>query len=219
MEFFVLLKFGQKSHLESFCSLGECYMQSIEYFRNLEGDEARGDRLEGTRKIWQPQHIGRIYFGGIDLDPRDLVGPVKLRGINDHYCNLFCMYCLNRPTDLFPIDLRVRQFGEAFAVVTNTSKFLHRFKVAAQKAHFCLQGGFVTYFDIQEYSGETGTYRKSGDYEWQREYRLALSPGSKAPIKLMLGDLRDITKLYQATELGLLSDFTADKAREVGLSW
>ncbi|MCQ4160835.1 hypothetical protein NON00_12945 [Roseomonas sp. GC11] len=227
MKFFILMKFGRREHLQDFRVRGAVYMRSFGYFKRLEGDVARGDRLEGTTRILQPHHVGSFVLdassagmGKVSLDPRDMVGPIEFGLSDEHSANMFCMYRLDRPTDLFPIDKRVIDFGDTFVMVTNTSEFLNRFRAAAQRAGMVGAGNKVEYFDPGEYSGETGPFRKSREFEYQQEYRFVLRPGSALPITLLLGSLLDITTPILPTErLDELLDFTADKARAAGITW
>ncbi|HEV2711305.1 MAG TPA: hypothetical protein VGU67_13905 [Edaphobacter sp.] len=49
-----LLKMGQQDHMEQF-RRGVLYMNTLNYFRGLDGDPARADRFEGVTHIFQPQ--------------------------------------------------------------------------------------------------------------------------------------------------------------------
>ena len=139
MRFRVLIKIGRKCHMKELRSFGAVFMQPLAYFKQLEGDESRGDHFEGSLQIVQPQnaHVS-MDFGGreVNIDAADIVGPVVIGGNHEDRCNVFCMYSITRPTDLFPINPRVECFGNSFVMVKNTQEFIRRLHAAANKAGF-----------------------------------------------------------------------------------
>lgn len=220
MTFRILIKFGQHSHMEDLRSKGAVFTQPLRYFRELETDQARGDRLEGSTRILQPKHIGTMTLGTVVFEPHEIVGPVIFGLPEDQRCNVFCMYSITKPTDLYPIDKRVESFGPSFVMVLNTREFIRRFSEAAKLAGLSGQASAVEYFDGSEFSGDTGVFRKSSEFDYQNEYRFALKPGSSGPITLSLGSLADImTELMPTKDIAHLLDFSSAAANKAGLSW
>jgi hypothetical protein len=225
MTFRILIKFGQHSHLEDLRSKGAVFTQPLRYFRELETDQARGDRLEGSMRILQPKHIGTMTLGDgsgntVFFEPHEIVGPVIFGLPEDQLCNVFCMYSITRPTDLYPIDKRVESFGPSFVMVLNTWEFIRRFSEAAKIAGLSGQASAVEYFDGSEFSGDTGVFRKASEFDYQSEYRFALKPGSSGPITLSLGSLADIiTEVMPTKDIAHLLNFSSVAAKKAGLSW
>lgn len=69
-----LLKMGQQEHMEQF-RRGLLYMNPLSYFRELDGDPARADHLEGVTHIFQPKDVVMKFsapgFGEFVVDSRD----------------------------------------------------------------------------------------------------------------------------------------------------
>jgi hypothetical protein len=108
--FMILLKLGQREHMEMLRK-GLLYMNSLAFFTSLEADPARGDPFEGTDSIIQPCDIGQFTidpqiptFEKINITASDLAGPVRIALHQTSYCNIFCMFAVNRPIEgpIFP---------------------------------------------------------------------------------------------------------------------
>jgi hypothetical protein len=218
--FTILVKLGQRDHMEELRSKGAVFLQTIHYFEKLENDTARGDHLEGSSEIMQPKHIGTMTLGNISFLPTEIVGPVVLGSPSNRLSNVFCMYSITKPTDLYPIDERVLAFGDSFVMVLNAAEFIRRFRTSAERMDYAGIAGRIEYFDATEYSGETGLLRKSSCFSWQNEYRLVLQPGAAEPVTLMLGDLRDImTEVMPTREIKRRLNFGAAEVKAAGLLW
>jgi hypothetical protein len=203
---------------------GSTYMKPLSYFQQLEDEALRGDPLEGANEIMQPDYIGQMTLrhagGDIVFNPEEIVGPVVFRPSPGMHRNVFCMYSITKPTDLFPIDDRVLEFGDSFVMALKSMEFIRRFGAAAERAGYRGTASAVKYFDGSTYSGVTGAFRKSSEYAWQNEYRFLIEPGSSDPITLQLGDLRDImTEVMPTEELRERLRFDAAAAVKAGLCW
>jgi hypothetical protein len=191
LEFCVLIKIGQRRHIEELRSSGVVLMQPLRYFRKLEGDTARGDNFEGSLQIVQPQHVTiSIDLGGGEV-PADVVGPVVIGA--DYGCNVFCMYSITKSTDLVPISPKIKSFGDSFVMITKTQEFIGRLHAAANRAGFKCEYRLVEYIDVSARTGRTGLFRKPSDFAYQNEYRFAVLTDDLDPIRLNLGSLSDIT--------------------------
>ncbi len=196
----ILLKFGQREHLQAFRETGLLYMNSQRYFaeRGLASDAVRADRFEGSDRIIQPWDIKRMTFSQKDGPPLEIlppqfVGPVLISFGGDHAWNIFCMFALTYPFPSTLIDERNFAFGDSFIMVLNTQAFIDRTRKAAVAAGFGWKCGPVEYLDYEKHSGETGPFRKPQEFAFQKEFRIAVRPGSRDPILLKVGDLTDIT--------------------------
>ena len=130
------------------------------------------------------------------------------------------MYSVSRPTDLFPVNDRIHEFGDLFILVTNTLEFVQRLCKASKNAALPFQAGLVKYQDFSTYSGNTGLFVKSLEYEWQREYRFVVYTGNGDPLKLYLGNIEDITTpVLSMDKLHEILDLPEAKARQFGFTW
>ncbi|MBC8742985.1 hypothetical protein F6X40_41840 [Paraburkholderia sp. UCT31] len=157
-DFRILLKFGQRQHIESFRHEGLLYMNSSDYFSKLEDDHVRTDRFEGTDQIQQPHDFAHIRVEAVDdgkvlwIKPEDLAGPVLFNfGRSCH--NIFCMFAVGHPRDGFSVDERNFAFGDSFVIVLNTQAFIDRICAAAVVAGFECQYGPIEYYDVNAHSG------------------------------------------------------------------
>ena len=199
-----LFKFGSREHIESFAH-GTLYMNTLQYFENLEADEdgdLRSDPFEG---------VGSLLFGkgailsvkiGQDFQPvGGFLGPVRWRPTGGIKASIFCMYALRPPQSATIIDERNLRFGDTFAVLTDGDEFLRRVKAAAKSAGHNLEYRLVEYFDEQTHQGEVGIFRKRTVFSYQSELRIALIPGVDEPYRFAVGDLSDITQTGSLSDL------------------
>ena len=88
---------------KAFINAGEMYCSTLKEFKEIEGDDERRDRFEGTSHWFQPKDIKMSFtirnvnnqvINTIDLGESDLAGPTVIQpAILDGF-NLFCMYAV-----------------------------------------------------------------------------------------------------------------------------
>jgi hypothetical protein len=84
---YALLKFGKREHLQRLRNEGSLYLNTLQYFQELESDPERGDPFEGSETIIQPKDLGESFIdtptrlGRIAISPQDLAGPIRI-GLN-----------------------------------------------------------------------------------------------------------------------------------------
>jgi hypothetical protein len=109
-------------------------------------------------------------------------------------------------------------FGDSFIIVLNTQAFIDRVCAAAVVAGFECQYRPIEYYDVNTHSGETGPFRKPSHFAYQQEFRFALSPGVKTPVRLTLGDLTDITSpIHALSDINTLVTWSIESSREADL--
>jgi hypothetical protein len=208
-QWIVLLKFGQRDHLEQLREGGVVYMNPQTYFAKLEADALRSDRFEGADRIIQPNALKRLIVQS-NVDARKLTIPAsQLRGplrLSLGPCNIYCMFAVTEPAR-FSVDERCFGFGDSFVIVWDTQAFVDRLTAAARAVHLDLQYRLVEY-DPNVLSGETGPFRKPATFAYQNEFRFVVQPGSCDAIVLRLGSLIDITYgIYPLSEINRLVEF------------
>jgi hypothetical protein len=221
-----LMKFGEKEHIQAFRSDGLMYMKSLAEFARLETDIERGDCFEGTDTIIQPKHVGECIFdtgkvglGKFVAQPSDFAGPLRIGLNRTGSCNLYCMFAITKPNDGELVDPKNLEFGDSCVLVLNPTEFLSRVVRAAKYAGLnYIEYRLVEYYDGEEYSGETGRFRKRSKFAHQNEFRIVIEPGSEDPRRLSVGSLIDITsEVLPSSEVNQRLDFSTRSAREAGL--
>lgn len=95
-------------------------------------------------------------------------------------------------------------------MVLDSQQFLDRIKKAAEKASFRIARNLVEYYHQDCYSGDVGPFRKPSSFEYQREFRLVVFPGSADAVKLQIGSLKGITtRIYPLAEINELIEFNS----------
>ena len=90
---------------------------------------------------------------------------------------------------------------------------------AAEKADLGCEYRMVEYFDAATHSGDTGPFRKPLQFAHQNEFRIAVRPGSREPLKLIIGDISDITTPIESlVRINQTVDFDWEGTRQAGSS-
>ncbi len=199
-----LLKFGKKEHMEALYNEGLLYMNTFDYFINLEDNgDGRADKYEATT----------LYYAGDGVDDIKLTlgsgddkitlsregGTLSIAMITDQptYSHLYSMTAIDTKwaleNDLL-LDERNFADGKDYVVIIHDcNKFIERLtnKLNENKGNSKLS--FIEYIDEHNYSGQMGCFRKFDKFSYQNEWRCAvLQNGIKEPITITLGSLADI---------------------------
>jgi len=217
----ILLKLGSREHLERFRCLGELYMNSLNYFARLEGDEVRGDEFEGISMLFQPANLQMVIegpaFGKFAVDPADLCGPVRVSRDVDRNANAFCMYAITAPVDGDFLDSRCEDFGDSLVIVLDGPEFLRRIAAEATARGLFCEAGLVKYYDCATHQGKLSPFHKINAFSYQQEFRIVARSGAAGPLIMQIGDLRDITsEILPMSERNDHINFSWDSAREAG---
>ena len=223
----VLMKMGQRAHLEALRQDGLLHMNPLIYFAKLEGDIVRADRFEGTDQIHQPDAVTRLTIEGKDVagvarkivvTPADMAGPLSVTLSTTPRYNIYCMFGIRRPFKAPFIDARNFAFGDSCILVLDTQAFVDRASAAATKAGLECDFRPVEYYDAARHSGATGPFRKSSNFDYQNEFRIAVYPGRNDPVQILAGSLVDITTpVLPLAEINQLVKFSEENASEAGL--
>ena len=210
----VLFKFGERTHLEEFRK-GILHMNPQRYFSKLENDCVRTDRFEGFDQIHQPKDVISLRITDNATGRETIIGTEGLAGplaidFGKRSYNLFCMYSIASLTISDPlVDRRNLKFGDAFVAVHNARKFTDRVHAAIKSAGLGGESDLVEYYNAEKHSGDVGPFRKPSIFDYQREYRIAVYPGSADPIRLNVGSLNDITtSILSLIDINSLVKFT-----------
>lgn len=219
----ILLKMGQQEHMEQF-RRGRLYMNTLNYFRGLDGDPARADRFEGVTQIFQPRDVIMTFsapgFGEFVVGSEDLAAATTFSMNSELCCNIFCLHPITAPINgtLFPTEHE--WFGDSIVLVLNTQEFLNRVLAACKTKNFRVKGSLVEYYDDDTYTGKVDRFRKPKRFAHQREYRIAIESSGTEPLILDIGDSTDITsEVVPFSNANNVFKFSEDDARAAALSW
>lgn len=205
----ILIKFTSLKFAKSFRN-GTIYMNSMDYFRRVEGDQMlRGDLLEGTHSIIAKDDFDEslpklgMIFSKNEKDA--ITGGMSLISEELKYYKIFSMYHLNCDLStgyIESVDNRINKFGDTFVLIFNFEEFQRRILCELDKDKYQCKynvlgfgGGKVEYYNWDSPTQELGLLKKLNMYSWQKEYRLIAEPMefTLEPLILNIGDISDIS--------------------------
>lgn len=235
-----LVKFVNKvEHVEDLLD-GKLFAQRLAWFKRRESTDEVGrlDRHEGTSVWHQPGQI-RLVINDWDLTP-DLAGPVQMQPNWLDHLNVFCMHAVHADQAAFDratsgaledmehlrrrllIPERCIKLGAHAVIVTDISEFMRRFGNAVASNGYRAWSHLVRYYDPASFHGQFDgidpVFRKRIAYSYQREYRFAIwtrTTGNN-PIKLDIGDIRDITVRFNSADLNREAILRSEMRIETG---
>jgi len=190
------LKFAEESkYLSDFIENGHIYINNVDYFRRHEENGHRYDRHELASSYHQ--HVGAsISIAGRKFN---IAEPFSMRHGNVNFSHIYCLYTLSdesiqktKNNQAFDNELW-DNFGNHLVLIHNAEEFLNRLLSTLKKRNFGYRADHVNYFCPKTYEGPVGAFKKRNIYEYQSEYRIAITAEIEGPIEdLYLGDLTDI---------------------------
>jgi hypothetical protein len=209
----VFIKFGNKNHLLQLQKKGLLYCNTVTFFSQLENDKVRGDKLETAVEL------DYIENGILEIKPKDIQNAKTLSfsikeakfisSRADPFGNLFCLHAINvldkKPNEIFKIDPRNKAFGDYFLLITNTKEFLERLKAGLNTYNYDYSYDMVEYLDFSKYKGRRTIFQKDMINEYQAEFRLFIYNKSSEAIQIEIGDISDISILYNSDTIDSFS--------------
>jgi hypothetical protein len=113
--------FDNEEHADAFISKGEMYCRTLGKFKEIEGDEHRGDKYEGVTDWHQADQIKLTISyrneNGVEktIPIEDLAGPVIMQNTAYDRLNLFCMYAI-----------KIEEFEEDYATEAERKVVIER---------------------------------------------------------------------------------------------
>ncbi|HQM85690.1 MAG TPA: hypothetical protein PLD55_13515 [bacterium] len=205
----LLLKIGQKEHIEAFQKEGLIYMNTFEYFREYEESsaECRKDVFEGCSELFQP-NMGTLEINGKEI--KDISGPMKITYDNSEKNNVFCMYAakydknakysLEDLNNIIKMNPQNYEFGNYCLILQNADEFLRRLHKSCNEKCLNFKHRLVEYVDTNKHHGEYGFFRKPLEYSYQSEFRIVIENHTGEPYKLFIGDISDISIILETTK-------------------
>lgn len=197
-----LFKFGKREHIDQFVHEGLIYMNSLKYFKTLEGDLLRTDKHEGASYNLQADGaILRMEHNGKWVDVATIRDQIVSSDGKEHLTKVFCMYVLLESASKSLVDPRNFEFGDTFVILKDGDEFLRRVHATAKKENIVLKQGCVEYVDKAKHNGAIGVFRKFSEFAYQSEFRLSVVTEKETPFSLRIGDISDISMIGPLAEL------------------
>ncbi len=187
-----LFKLGDKARMAQLLHEGHVFMNTVSYFAKLEKGSPRSDPDEGTGYCQQADGAKLQVQRDGSWEEIGTLGEIRIRDEDLSSVNLYCLHARKRSHYGHVLRLAELGFGDSYVLFTDTDEFFWRLAEAVARAGHELRSGLVEYVDRRTYSGPMGTFRKFSERVGDIEFRIAVLPGTGAPLSLRLGDLSDI---------------------------
>lgn len=192
---------------------GYLYMNPLNYFRDVEGNDAQGDFLEGTCGAIRKDQLKNYRF---HFDPKltEMLGE-NVALVSDYYGlnNLFCLYQLlidDTEKKVWAPSEKLCRFNDLNSAdkvvvrIKDTERFLYQIECALQNEidnnviEYGVYGN-VAYSNVWMNADGPGTrsvFHKDPSYSYQNEWRLCILRYDldNRPYQLSIGDLSDISE-------------------------
>ncbi|MFM5356124.1 hypothetical protein ACET95_03925 [Aeromonas veronii] len=204
---------------------GLLYMNSLDYFSNLKGEDGLKVRSDEIESIYAKFETGILkdghriemsfshsHFGSIDI-PRGTKISVNVPSSKNVF--LYCMTCIadsNIVNDTYYMDRRMAKFGSHTLIINNSYEFFARYTKAINNNpglyfHKYMDGGcgLIDYMRLSKHSGKIGLFIKDKTYAWQKEYRFVIGAtdeilNESGALELNIGDISDITTIVKTKD-------------------
>ena len=215
----LLIKLGSKEYMTALYEQGEIYMQTVDYFRSLERkDDGRADPNENLKLYYKGNGLKGLTItvkkGDITANISQQTGLESLtyREYLSIGINIYSLSHVELPVGVTtPPILDLKNFSEDkdyAVIISNTKEFVERIRssMMKQQGYVGIAAKPVEYYDDTNYGGEVGKFRKSKEYEHQKEYRVVGYFEDKCVRKFYVGSLKGIA--YPPMDKGTFSNLT-----------
>ena len=229
MIFFLVKVFKNKEHADDLMR-GRLFINSLTYFKKLEGDDGRGDEDEGAIMFQLREGLTITFAAGneeteesspITMTNEDLAAPPILRPRWYDHIKVYCMYAghtgdFQNVTSVNIGDLESqlrlsedsKKLGSHAIVIKNVPEFIKRVREAASLKGYGVIPKLVEYYDPEVGSPSLRSqietiFTKRKEFDYQSEFRLAIDTGTAGcdPITLDIGEIDDIAFYANASEI------------------
>lgn len=197
-------KIGREDHLHQLQKEGIVYCNTLKYFAELEDEQIRGDKDESAFEF-KTFNDSQLLINPVSEPNSEFIklklnwGQMITRN-SEPYGNLFCIYCVNIPNGInegqIVVDEKIGSFGSHVLVILNSQIFEEKLFEELQARKLKYHFGNVEYIDLKKHSGKKTLFQKDLTYSYQNEFRIFMENDKLEPISLKLGDISDISRIY-----------------------
>lgn len=200
------IKVGERVYLNDLLNDGVVYMNTLGFFREIEGDIYRKDIHEGSDFIVQVDWIKINFPGGKSIElskgaaEKTLKG-ARVRGRNQGFGgNIYSMMSITTDFVLSKQKLssKNKDLGnsDSFVIINNPVEFIRRLDQELEKNGIVYSHGLVSYYDENIENKRLTVFEKPEIYAHQLEYRLFVEREINEPLVLKVGDLKAIATIH-----------------------
>ena len=199
----MFLKFGNEQHINDLFHNGTIYMNSIQWFREIEDNKVRGDKYEGIKSI---RNLPSGQFEIPSIGYRGNYISMHIREAwPEIFGNIYSLYCISsqgwpNPLDFY-IDQKMNEFGSHCLMIKDNKKFLQLIEKNLQKQKLKYHHGFVDYYDVNSANRKIHLFEKPLNFEYQKEFRFYVERESTEPFILKIGSLEKIAEIYESNTI------------------
>ena len=199
----MLIKFSEEKYILDLYNNGTVFMNSIQYFREFEDNNLKGDVYEGVNSLTN------YPKGEFEIEGLNFKGNYISLHVRESYekvlGNLYCMYCIS-PENLtepenFKIDIRNLDFGSHCLIIKNTQEFVKRIENALTNLSLTFRRRLVEYYEKEKINGEINVFQKRKEYDFQNEYRFYVERESTESLEIQIGNLKGIAEVLKAEDI------------------
>jgi len=175
-------------------------MNNIDYFRQYEDNELRGDKEEGIIGIEQVADVKLLYKG--KLLAHSGSGPLKFHDYNNKG-NIYSLIAITslENSATFQIDENNKKFGNLFLVISDVRDFINRIKQKLKEYRLEYEYGLVRYYNLKKHSGPLDVFCKPDKFKYQKEFRFYVKRKEDDPLILKIGSIKDISDIFEIDKL------------------
>ncbi len=212
MQTAVLLKYGQKEHLQEILN-GNLYLKCIQFFKENGKDSiGRLDKNENLTDVWRyPQFNGKLLLNGMEIGTfrnMNIYIPEHDKDFFTHISS-FCLILIdsNNVGINKLICKKMKKFGEHVLFIHNVPKFQEIIKQACEihPEITKMKMDKIEYISKTKYHGSINIFNKFDDLTWQQEYRIAVQNIDRCKedhFFLKIEDISNIATVIKADDLG-----------------
>ena len=214
-----LIKFGSEKHMLELFEKGNLYFNTIEYFKNLEEKGNRADKLESSisNKVFKKEDNSTLTLRfKNEKEFKHKIINARITQYKEFLGNIFCLYSIKFNDILnndYKIDSKIIDDKEYnyCVLITNVSEFLSRIINELNKKDIKFSWKLIEYYNGNENKENLTIFHKPKEYNFQKEFRIALYRSEKKEFILNIGSLKDIaifdkTKTIKDIEIEYIKD-------------
>lgn len=195
---------------------GEIYMNTLEFYRNLEDHDERKDVNEGVVRV-QNHRGGILKLKNSATGTFEEVAQLthtRIRERNSTIQNLhvYCLYYFKAEMPIKSLGTLIAKrtqhgFGDYAVLVVDAAEFVTRVKKAAIDKGYHHYRSLVKYVDFSQEEIDVGPFVKDQAFSHQSELRIAVHTGENNGLatKLEIGSLKDIAVMVPSGSLDDIS--------------